>query len=188
MEFQQLVSENRDRLKRLANLRIARELQGRVDSSDVVQEACIDAYSHFENYRNDPKVPAYQWLRFFVCQKIIQLHRKHVKTLARDARRDVSINQRLGPGAESSVLAIELLGRETTPSEIAQQQEKTDQLIEALENLDPVDREVIALRNFEQLTTEATAEILELSTDAVYKRHSRALVRLRKAFHSKDER
>ncbi len=186
MEFQQLVLENRDRLKRLANLRLGRDLQGRVDSSDVVQEACIDALRQFEKYRESPDVSPYQWLRFFVCQKIIQLHRTHVKTQARDARRDVSIHQRAGPEAESSVLALNLFGKETTPSKIAQQQERTTLLVNALDALEPIDREVIALRNFEQLSTEETANILGLSVEAVYKRHSRALIRLKKVFNSRD--
>lgn len=184
MDFQQLVSENRERLKRLANLRLGAVLQRRVDSSDVVQEACIDALKQFDHYRNDPQVSPYVWLRFFICQKIVQLHRTHVKAQARDVRREISIDKRIGPVAESSVLAINLVESGDSPSRIVEKRERTGQLVEALDALDPLDREVIALRNFEHLTADETAELTGLSTDAVYKRHTRALLRLKNLIKS----
>ena len=178
MEFGQLVDEHRDRLRRLAELRLGPVLQSRVDSSDVIQEACIDALKQFESYRNDPRVSGYCWLRFFVCQKLVQLHRVHVKTKARDVRREISIEQ-CGPQAESSVLAIQLIDGQSTPSKVVENKEAKIRLIEALDGLDPTDREVIALRNFEQLSVDETAAILDMTRDAVYKRHSRAILSLK---------
>ena len=185
MEFEQLVDKYRDRLKRLADLRLGTEMKGRVDSSDVIQEACIDALKQYDQFQDDPQNSGYCWLRFFVCQKIVQMHRKHIRTKSRDARREISID-RCGPQADSSILAIHLLDGTTTPSKIVSKKEMQDCLVEALDQLDTVDREVIALRNLEQLSVDETANILGLTRDAVYKRHSRAILSLKKIMDGKN--
>lgn len=181
MEFQELVAKNRARLRRLADLRISPAIRGRVDASDIVQEACIDALRHFDAYREDPRVSPYLWLRFFLCQRIIRQHRIHVKTKSRDATREVSIDRPVGPVAESSILAIQLLAEGDSPSGIVARREQSQRLVAALDSMEEIDREVIALRNIEQISAQETADLLGITKEAAYKRHTRALLRLKQS-------
>ncbi len=181
MDLEKILDENRQRLRKLISLRMNPTLQGRVDASDVVQEAFVDAARRFEEYESDQKVSPYVWLRFIACQKLNQIHRKHLDVKARDARRERSMNQKVGPEATSIIMANDLAASGFTPSKIIEQAELKRKLSEALESLDEMDREVIALRNFEQLSNKEAAEILEISEEACYKRFTRALIRIKKS-------
>ena len=83
------------------------------------------------------------------------------------------------PEATSAALAAQLLGRLTTPSQAAIRAERKIRLQEALNSLDPIDREVLALRHFEELTNAEAAAVLGLDKSAASKRYIRALVRLK---------
>ena len=97
----------------------------------------------------------------------------------RDAGREVSLFRGAMPAASSAALAAHLLGRECRPSEAAVRAEQRLALQEAINELDPTDREVLALRHFEQLTTVEVAGVLDINPAAASKRYVRALVRLR---------
>ena len=75
----------------------------------------------------------------------------------RNAQRDISIFRGALPPADSVSLAAQLLGQLTSPSQAAIKAEMRQRLQETLDNMDPVDREVIALRHFEQLTSDLVA-------------------------------
>jgi RNA polymerase sigma-70 factor, ECF subfamily len=83
------------------------------------------------------------------------------------------------PEATSAALAAQLLGRLSTPSETAIRAERRLRLQEALNQMDPIDREILALRHFEQLTNGEAAAALVLDKSAASKRYARALVRLK---------
>lgn len=106
---------------------------------------------------------------------------RHLGTEKRDANRDVSIYRGALPAANSISLAAQLLGQLTSPSQAAIKAEQRLRLQEVLDGMDPVDREIIALRHFEQLTSEETAEVLEMSKSGAGSRYIRAIIRLRKA-------
>ena len=91
--FQELFTRYRDRLKRMVQLRLSRRLQGRVDDSDVVQEACLEASRRLPEYVAEPGLPFYLWLRFLTGRKLQALHRHHLGVQARDAGREISLNQ-----------------------------------------------------------------------------------------------
>ena len=97
----------------------------------------------------------------------------------RDARREVSLYRGALPDATSAALAAQLLGHETRPSEAAVRAEAKIRLQEALNAMDPIDREVLALRHFEQLTNAEAAHVLQIKEAAAGKRYLRALERLR---------
>src|SRR5207244_11242581 len=101
-------------------------------------------------------MPFFLWLRFLTAQRLLILHRRHLCTQARDAGREVSLYRGALPEASSAALAAQLVGHRTTPSEAAIRAEMQLRLQEALNSLDPVDREVLALRHFEQLTNAET--------------------------------
>lgn len=175
----ELLERHRDRLLRVVRFRLDRRLQGRVDPADVLQEACLVAMERMPDYLQDRKLPFFVWLRFLTVQKLLELHRFHLGAKARDAAREVSIFRGPLPEATSAVIASQLLGKHTTPSQAAVRAEIKIQLEEALNDMEPMDREVLALRNFEQLSNGEAARVLEISESAASNRYIRALKRLK---------
>ena len=112
-------------------------------------------------------------------QRLLGLHRRHLGAKMRAAGREVSLHRGALPEATSAALAARLLGRVTRPSEAAIRAEVKVRLQEVLNRMEPLDREVLSLRHFEQLTTAEAARELEISEEATRKRHVRALRRLR---------
>lgn len=174
-----LFSRYRPRLKRMVHLRLSRRLQGRVDDSDVLQEAYLDVSRRLAEYAADPKLPFYLWLRHMTGLKLTEIHRRHLGTQLRDADREVTLHHGGLPEADSASLAAQLLGTMTTPSEAAVKAEQRLFVQEALNSMDPVDREVLALKHFEQLSTTEIAEVLGLSKAGAGSRYLRAIKRLR---------
>jgi RNA polymerase sigma-70 factor (ECF subfamily) len=168
-----------DRLTRMVRLRMDSRLRGRIDARDVVQETFVEATARFEEYTLDAKLPFFLWLRFLTTQKLCELHRRHFGVKARDVSREVRLYSGPAPEASSAVLAAQLIGKLTTPSQAAVRAEKKLQLEEALNSMDEMDREVLALRHFEQLTNGETARVLGITESAASNRHVRAAKRLK---------
>ena len=178
----ELFACHRDRLLRMVRLRLDRRLRGRIDPSDVIQDTHLEALQRLPEYLRDPKTPFFVWLRFLTGQKLLQLHREHLGIEQRDVRREVQLHP--GPGATSAVLAEHLLGKHTAPSRAAMRGEVKVKLREALEDMDPIDREVLALRHFEQLSNVETAAELGIEDSAASKRHVRAIRKLKQVLES----
>jgi RNA polymerase sigma-70 factor (ECF subfamily) len=160
-------------------LRLDQRLQGRLDASDVIQEAFLEASARLPEYLRQPALPFFLWLRFLTGQKVMELHRRHLGAQMRDAGREISLYRGTLPEASSAALAAQLLGHDTRPSEAADRAERKIRLQEALNSLDPLDREVLALRHFEQLNNAETAQTLGLHESAASKRYIRALKKLK---------
>lgn len=174
-----LFARHRERLKRMIHLRLSRRLQGRVDDSDVVQETFLDVSRRLQEYTADPKLPFYLWLRHMAGLKLAEIHRRHLGTQLRDADREVTLHRGGLPEADSVSLAAHLLGQLTTPSQAAIKAETRLKVQEALNSMDPVDREVLALKHFEQLSTSEIAEVLGMSKAGAGSRYLRAIKRLK---------
>jgi RNA polymerase sigma-70 factor (ECF subfamily) len=174
-----LLADHHNRLRRMVALRLDHRLAGRVDPSDVLQDAYLEAVEQLPDYLRDPKLPLFLWLRLLTGHRLGRVHRQHLGTAARDAGREVSLYRGPMPEASSAALAAHLLGKEARPSEVAIQAERKLRLQEALNCLDPLDREVLALRHFEQLSRAEVARVLGISEAAAGKRYLRALERLR---------
>jgi RNA polymerase sigma-70 factor (ECF subfamily) len=174
-----LFDKHRDRLRRMVELRIDARLRARLDPSDVLQEAFLDVARDLDAYLADPKLPPLLWLRLHLGRRLTTLHRKHLGTRMRDAGLEISLYQDPLPEASSAALASMLLGRHTSPTQAAQRAERLLRIQEALNSLDPIDREVLALRHFEQLGRSETAQVLGISQEAGAKRYFRALKRLK---------
>jgi RNA polymerase sigma-70 factor (ECF subfamily) len=168
----------RDRLRRMVRLRLNRRLQQRVDPSDVVQEAYLEAAKRLEAYLGERPLPFYLWLRHITGQKLVDVHRRHLEARARQIGREVSLYQGAMPEATSASLAAQLLGKLTSPSKALQRAELQTRIQDVLNSMDPIDREVLALRHFEQLSNAEAAQVLGLSQSAASKRYVRALERL----------
>jgi RNA polymerase sigma-70 factor (ECF subfamily) len=174
-----LFAAHRDRLKRMVHLRLSRRLAGRVDDSDVLQEAFIEVARKLPEYAREPKMPLFLWIRHLTGLKLAEFHRRHLGTQLRDADREVTLHRGGLPVADSVSLAAHLLGTLTTPSQAAIKAETRLLVQEALNSMDPIDREVLALKHFEQLSTSEIAEVLGLSKAGAGSRYLRAIKRLR---------
>lgn len=174
-----LLARHRPRLLRMIELRLDHRVRARVDASDVIQDTCIEAAQRIQEFCRTPNVPFFIWLRFLAIQKLSQIHRRELGAKARDARREVSLDGRGLPESSSAVLAADLAGKLTGPSEAARRAERKVQLQEALDRLQETDREVLALRHFEHLSNSEIADVLGLSDSAACRRYARALERLK---------
>lgn len=175
----ELFDRYRGRLRRMVRLRLDRRLQGRVDPSDVLQEAQLEVLRRADAYAADPRLPLFLWLRLITGQRLMALHRRHLGARMRDAGQEIALHRGPIPQATSASLADMLLGRLTSPTLAAHRAEVRVLLQEALNGMEPLDREVLTLRHFEELTNSEVAQVLGLSKTAASNRYIRALERLR---------
>jgi RNA polymerase sigma-70 factor (ECF subfamily) len=179
-----LVERHRDRLERMVRLRLDRRLQGRVDAADVVQDAYITVRRKFPQFVAASRLPFFLWLRLEVGQKLLDVHRFHLGARMRDAGQEVSLHQGALPQVTSLSLAEQLLGKLTSASHAAMRAELKIRVQEALNSMDPQDREVLILRHFEDLSNSEAAEVLGIKPTAACNRYVRALKKLRAVFES----
>ena len=169
----------------MIRLRLDRRLSGRVDSSDVLQEAYLDVRKRLAEYARDPAaMPFHLWLRLVAGQRLTDVHRYHLGSQMRDAGQEVSLHRGPFPQANSVSLAAQLLGKMTSASQAAIRAEHKLIVQEALNGMDPIDREVLALRHFEHLSNDETAQVLGLTKSAASNRYIRALKRLKEILSS----
>jgi RNA polymerase sigma-70 factor (ECF subfamily) len=176
-----LFARCRDRLRRMVRLRMDRRLQGRIDPSDVLHDAYLDYARRFAEWAARPTLPFFLWLRLLTGQKLVDLHRRHLGAQLRDAGLEVSLYRGALPQASSASLAAQLMGRLTSASQAAVRAETQVRVQEALNSMEPINREILTLRHFEMLTNEEAAEVLGLSKSAASNRYIRALKRLKEA-------
>jgi RNA polymerase sigma-70 factor (ECF subfamily) len=155
-----LFAHYRDRLRTMVRLRLDRRVAGRLDPSDVLQEAYLDVARRFPEYAATPAVSFYVWLRALTGQRLIDLHRQHLGAKMRDAGQEVSLYRGALPQASSASLAQQLLTGLTSPTQAAIRAEMQLKLQETLNSMDPMDREVVVLRHFEELNNIETAAVL----------------------------
>ena len=177
-----LVERHRDRLERMVRLRMDRRLQGRVDPTDVVQEAYLAVRGKFPQYSADPRLPFFLWLRLEVGQKLVDAHRFHLGAQMRDAGQEVSLHCGALPQVTSLSLAEYLLGKLTSASRAAMRAELKLRVQEALNSMDPHDREMLILRHFEELSNAEAAQVMGIKPSAAVNRYVRALKRLKDVF------
>ena len=178
-EFDSLFSKYRPRLRKLVAVRMDRLLQGRVDPSDVIQEACLDAVSRADDFLKNTQMSFFTWLRYLTLWRLGIIHRHHLGVQSRDPGREIGLYRGELPEASSVALARILVGKEASPSQAAQRTERRVRLEEALNRMSLIDREMLLLRHFEELTNHEAAEVLEISRTAAHNRYIRALKHLR---------
>jgi RNA polymerase sigma-70 factor (ECF subfamily) len=177
-----LLTEHEARLCCMAAFRPDPRPRGRVDAADVVQEACAEAADHRQDYfrlAQATPVPVFLWLRGIAGNKLPELHRHHLGTRMRDAAREAAPRPRATPDATSAALVDQLSAHGTGPRTAAARAEVKVRLHEALGSMDATDREVLALRHFEQLTNGEAAAVLGIAERAAAKRYVRAVRRLK---------
>ena len=172
----ELFSEFQPRLERMVEFRLDRRLRGRVDSLDIIQEAYIEIARRIGDYTSNPAVAFYVWVRQITWQTLVSVHRRHLGQ-KRHPSMEVRLNRK-GPNETTYSIAEALVGQLTSPSGAVRRQEDYDQLREALSTMDETDREVLALRHFEQLGNNEVAEVLGIARTAASNRYVRAIKRL----------
>jgi RNA polymerase sigma-70 factor, ECF subfamily len=174
-----LFSRERERLWQAIQFRLAEPLRGRLGPDDVLQEAFLAASQRLKYYANSPATSPFIWLRMIVNQTLVDLHRQHLGAQKRDAGREVAIDGQPYGQVTSASVAIQLIGQFTSPSGAAARADLLSLVQTAIEQMDPIDREVLALRHFEELTNSEVAEALGIEQKAASIRYVRALRRLK---------
>jgi RNA polymerase sigma-70 factor (ECF subfamily) len=162
----------------MIGLRLDRAVGRRVDASDVVQEVMLKASGRLADYLKSPSLPFHLWLRQIAHDHVIDAHRRHRVAGARSVDREAPMASSFADRS-SIELAARLRDPSPTPAAEALRRELERRFQEAIGELDELDREVVLLRHFEQLSNGEVARALGLSEPAAGMRHLRALRRLR---------
>jgi len=174
-----LLTVHQERLVRMVAFRMDPRLRGRIDAADVVQDAFVEASAHREAYLRAPTAPLFLWLRGVVRNKLLEAHRHHLGAHMRDAKRELPAEAPQGRDDTAAALCAHLTAGLTRPSVAAVRGEVRTRLADALDDMNPIDREVLAMRHFEQLTNAEAAQVLGIQERAAAKRYLRALERLK---------
>jgi RNA polymerase sigma-70 factor (ECF subfamily) len=173
-----LLARHRAALRRMIDLRMDRGVRQRVDASDIVQDVLIEANRRLTDYLANPSMPFRLWLRHMAKDRLIDAHRRHRVAASRSVDREIPL-QSTGDDSPAADVVRGLADREPTPAEAATWRELERRFAEAVEQLDPQDRQIVLLRHFEHLSTAEAAEVLGLAKPAAGMRYLRAMRRLR---------
>jgi RNA polymerase sigma-70 factor (ECF subfamily) len=162
----------------LARVQIGRRLQGKVDASDMVQDAFLGAYRDFPQFRGTTERELIGWLRGILASLLANLVRHYQGT----QRRDVRLERQLSFDLDRSSHALEggLIAVQNSPSQQTCRREQSVLLAEALGRLPEDLRELLILRHLEGLTFPEVAQRLRRTIDSVKKQWPRALASLRR--------
>ena len=176
----ELFEVHRGRLARMVALRLDGRLQGRVDVSDVLQEAFLDLAAKLPDFEaKSERLDFFLWMRLVTSERLLQVHRRHLGAAKRDAAQEIPLCGRPTPAAQSITISRKLASEMTSPTQGAQRAELQAKLQEVLNAMQPIDREILVLRHFEELSNDEAARVLGLKKAAASNRYVRALARLR---------
>lgn len=168
----------RERLLRIVQFRLDSRLRSRVEAQDVLQEAYLDAAQRLAHFGREYEGSVFLWLRTIVCQTLADAYRHHLAAAKRDVRQEVAV-QGLNPERTSDSIAMYLFGVASSPSGAVRRGEQWSIVHKAIESMDPLDQEVLALRHFEELNNREVATVLQIQQKAASIRYVRALRRLK---------
>ncbi|MCE9593983.1 MAG: sigma-70 family RNA polymerase sigma factor [Planctomycetes bacterium] len=183
----QVLRELEPRLVRMVDLRLEPALRRRVEPRDVVQDALLEATRRFDEWLAASTYPLHVWLRLLTGQALVVARRTHLGTQKRDAARERGAADER-PNVSTASVAEFFAASQTSPSQAATREEARAIVLGALDELDELDREVLVLRQFEELSNEEAAAELGIEPAAASKRFSRALQRLRPALRALEPR
>ncbi len=194
--FALLVQKYRARLKLMISCRLDARVAQRLDDSDIIQEIFLrlvqdQREDHLVEQQERQTVEAteqfkqspYLWLRKLAIWTLGDIQRKHLGVQQRDPRREIPLHD----GVSSRDIAKILIGSETKPLDAMVRVEREAALERALNELEPIDREILMLRHGEQLSRVETADVLNISVAAAAKRYTRALTRIRQELKEWDK-
>lgn len=173
--FDDLFDRYRDQLRHAVQLRLDSRLSARVDASDVVQEAQMEAFQRLDDYLQREPMPFGIWLRKTALQRLQNLRRDHLQA----QRRAIGREQQF-PDQSSMRIAAPILDGGTSLSQQFSKREYQRQIAEAVSQLAEIDREILLMRNVEGLSHREISQVLSLGYDSVRKRYGRALLKLQR--------
>ena len=179
--WDRLVARHRAYLKQVVALRLDPALRARLDASDVVQEAEIEATRRIDSYLRQPVLPFRLWMRQICHDRVLMARRHHAGAARRAVGRDFPL-----PDHSSLLLAERLLAPEPTPSQAAVRGELRARVRHAVAALGDDQREIILMRNFEALSNQEVAQVLGIDPATASRRYGRALLRLRELLADHD--
>jgi RNA polymerase sigma-70 factor (ECF subfamily) len=173
--FERLFARYRSYLRQVVEVRLDPKLRARLDPSDVVQEAQLEAYRRLADYLQRRPMPFRLWLRKTAYERLLMARRRHLLAGERAVGREVML-----PDHSSLLLAQQLLAPDSTPSQQARRDEMARRVRAALAQLPHADREILLMRNYEGLSYQEVGCLLDIDPVTARKRHGRALLRLHK--------
>jgi RNA polymerase sigma-70 factor (ECF subfamily) len=173
LAFEELFARHRSYVRQVVELRLDPRLRARLDPSDVVQETHLEAFRRLPDFLNRRPMPFRLWLRKTAHERLIMLRRRHLEAGRRTTRREVAL-----PDQSSQLLAQRLLAKGPPPGQHLDQEERVRRVHQAVAQLSEADQEILFMRNFEGLSYQEMAYLLEIDPAAARKRHGRALLRL----------
>ncbi|QEH32646.1 RNA polymerase sigma factor CnrH [Aquisphaera giovannonii] len=174
--LENVFGRHRDELRRAVARRLDPALRGRIDPSDVVQEAHIEALERLPEFVARRPMPLRNWLLRTALQKLLKL-RHHALAGRRDVARESRLAVGDGPGPGDDTVPIPSAG--PSPSQEVATRERAARLGRALGELQPADRSILELRTYQGLSFAEVADRLGIEPAAARKRFGRALLRMR---------
>lgn len=168
-----LIQQHRAALCRFVDQRLDNRIRGRVDASDIVQDALVEAVRRIDQFLSLRPMPFSLWLRKTTYERLLDQYRFHFGADRRSVERELLLSDN-----SSLTMAEALATNVPTPSTLAGNKELVEVVRQALSELEPSDREIVLMRSLEQLSYDEISQLLEIGVDAARKRHGRALLRL----------
>lgn len=173
----ELFARHRERLRKMIRLRLDWRLRGRISSSSVLDQIYLDLGRQFGDYRPDSGQSFFLWLRDLTGRRLEQTHQQHLGDRAEEAGRELHLTRGSLPCVTAASMAAQLLG-DRAANQSAARSQMLLRLQGALNGMDALDRELLAMRNFEELSNAEAAAVLGLSPAAATVRYLQALKRL----------
>ena len=180
-----LLEIHRQRLRRMVAARLENRLAARIDPSDIVQDALLEAERELPKYIRERPVPFFVWLRAIAHDRLVWWTRWHTAK-KRDVFREQAL--KVSPSNARAQTHVDgLVDSGTSPSGRAIRAEERERILELLCRMGPADRRVLELRYLDGLSIAGIASVLEIGLGAAQMRHLRALERVRKLLDAPGE-
>lgn len=173
--FEDLFARHRAYLRQVVAVRLDSRIRPRVDPSDVVQEAQLEAFRRFGDFLERRPMSFRLWLRKTTCERLLMLRRHHRTAARRSVDKEVGI-----PDGSAFVLVNQLLAGGSAPGQRLLRSETARRVRDVMAQLPEADREILLMRNLETLSNQEVAEVLQIEPGTASQRYGRALLRLRK--------
>jgi RNA polymerase sigma-70 factor (ECF subfamily) len=179
--FEELFLRHRAFVRQIIDSRLDDRLRARVDPSDIVQETQMEAFRRLDDYLGREPMPFRLWLRLTAYDRLQMAHRRHLGAKRRSVRNEFQL-----PENSSLHLAAPFLARGASPSQLVSRRELVARIRQVMQQLAEPDREILILRNLEQLSNQETAQVLSIAPATASQRYGRALLRLRQLLMEKN--
>jgi RNA polymerase sigma-70 factor (ECF subfamily) len=169
-----LFEQYRPLLRAFVRQHLDNRMAARLDASDIVQEAQLEAFHRLPDYLERRPMPFRLWLLRTTWERLRKIRRFHLSAQRRTANREWPLS-----ACSSNASDRELRADDTSPSAGAQRCELTSRVHDELRQLSPADRDLLVMRLQQELSNAEAACRLGIAPETAKKRYARALRRLR---------